>query len=91
MHRQALAGFRLLENRNAQAKALGNIADERMEQGDLRHASNFTRSHGKGREDTGRIANTGYNIAIVHQLQEDLPGAEQGFERSLAIWQKNGD
>ena len=54
-------------------------------------SSNFTRSHGKGREDTGRIANTGYNIAIVHQLQEDLPGAEQGFERSLAIWQKNGD
>ena len=33
---------------------------------------------------------SGYNIAIVHQLQGDLAGAKQGFERSLAIWQKSG-
>ncbi len=28
---------------------------------------------------------------MFRQLQGDLVGAKQGFERSLAIWQKNGD
>jgi eukaryotic-like serine/threonine-protein kinase len=92
MHRQALAGFRLLENRNSQSKALGNIAGERLDQGDLPHALQlYEESMELDREDTGRIANAGYNIAIVHQLQGDLPGAKRGFEQSLAIWQKNGD
>jgi tetratricopeptide (TPR) repeat protein len=92
MHRQALAGFQLLENKNAQAKALGNIADERMEQGDLRQALQLYEELEKlDREDPGRVANTGYNIANVHQLQGDLPGAQHGFEQALAIWQKNGD
>jgi tetratricopeptide (TPR) repeat protein len=92
MHRQALAGFRLLDNKNAQSKALGNIADERIEQGDLRHALLiYEESQELDREDTGRIAFASYNIAIVHQLQGDLAGAKQGFEQALAIWQKNGD
>jgi tetratricopeptide (TPR) repeat protein len=38
MHRQAVASFRLLENKTNQAVATGNVADERMEQGDLRGA-----------------------------------------------------
>jgi tetratricopeptide (TPR) repeat protein len=92
MHRQALAGFQLLENKNAQAKALANIADQRVAQGDLRQALQlYQESLELDREDTGRIAIAGYNIAAVHQLQGDLPGARQGFEQSLAIWQKNGD
>ena len=92
MHRQALAGFRLLENKNAQSKALANIADERVDQGDLRQALQlYEESLELDREDTGRVAIAGYNIANVHQLQGDLPGAKQGFEQSLAIWQKNGD
>jgi eukaryotic-like serine/threonine-protein kinase len=92
MHRQALAGFRLLENKNAQSKALGNIADERVDQGDLRQALQlYQESLELDREDTGRVAIAGYNMAIVHQLRGDLPRAKQGFEQSLAIWQKNGD
>jgi eukaryotic-like serine/threonine-protein kinase len=92
MHRQALDGFRLLENKNAQSKALGNIADQRVAQGDLRQALQLYReSLELDREDTGRIAIAGYNMAIVHQLQGDLPAAKQGFAQSLAIWQKNGD
>ena len=92
MHRQALAGFRLLDNKTAQSKALVNIADQRVAVGDLRQAVQlYEESLELDREDSGRIAIAGYNIAIVHQLQGDLPGAKQGFEQSLAIWQKNGD
>jgi tetratricopeptide (TPR) repeat protein len=92
MHRQALAGFRLLENKNAQSKALANIAGERVDQGDLRQALQlYEEALELDREDTGRVANGSYNIAIVHQLQGDLVGAKQGFEQSLAVWQRNGD
>jgi eukaryotic-like serine/threonine-protein kinase len=92
MHRQALAGFKLLENRKAQSRALGNIADERLDRGDLRQALQFYgESLELDREDTGRVAIAAYNIAIVHQLQGDLPAAKQGLEQSLAVWQKNGD
>jgi len=92
MHRQALDGFRLLENKNSQSKALANIADERLDQGDLPQALQlYGESMELDREDTGRLANAGYNIASVHQLQGDLPGAKRGFEQSRAIWQKNGD
>jgi eukaryotic-like serine/threonine-protein kinase len=92
MHRQALAGFRLLDNKNAQSKALANIAGERLEQGDLRDALQlYEESEELDREDTGRVALASYNIATVHQLQGDLAGAKQGFEQALAIWRKNGD
>lgn len=92
MHRQALAGFRLVDDRNAQAKALGNIADDRVAQGDLRSALELYEESGQtDREDTGRAANVGYNVASVHQLQGDLAGAKEGFKQSLAFWQKSGD
>jgi eukaryotic-like serine/threonine-protein kinase len=92
MHRQALARFRVVDDKNAQSKALGNIADDRVAQGDLRGAIQlYEESQQLDRENTGRAANVGYNIASVHQLQGDLVGAKQGFEQSLAIWQKNGD
>ena len=82
----------MLENENAQSKALANIADERMDQGDLRQALQlYAESLQLDREDTGHVALAGYNIANLHQLQGDLPGAKRGFEQSLAIWQKNGD
>jgi eukaryotic-like serine/threonine-protein kinase len=92
MHRQALAGFRLVDDKNAQSKALGNIANDRVAQGDLRGATQlYEESQQLDREDTGRVAIATYNIASVHQLQGDLVGAKQGFEQSLTIWQKNGD
>jgi DNA-binding winged helix-turn-helix (wHTH) protein/tetratricopeptide (TPR) repeat protein len=92
MHRQALASFRMVDDKNAQSKALGNIANERLDQGDLRQALQlYQESQQLDREDPGRVANNSYNIANVHQLQGDLVGARQGFEQSLAIWQKDGD
>jgi tetratricopeptide (TPR) repeat protein len=92
MQRQALAGFRVLDDKSSQAKALGNIANERLEQGDLGGALQlYEESRQLDREDTGRVANVSYNIANVHELQGDLARAKQGFEQSLAIWQKNGD
>ena len=80
MHRQALAGFRLLENKNLEAAALTNIADERVDQGDLHQAVQlYEASQDLDRDDPGRLANTGYNIATVRQLQGDLAAAKQGF------------
>ncbi len=35
MHRQALASFRLLDDETRQGVVTGNVAEERMEQGDL--------------------------------------------------------
>jgi tetratricopeptide (TPR) repeat protein len=92
MHRQALASFHLVEDKNAQAKALANIANDRVAQGDLRNALQlYEESQQINREDPGRATIASYNIASVHQLQGDLSGAKQGFEQSLAIWQRNGD
>jgi DNA-binding winged helix-turn-helix (wHTH) protein/tetratricopeptide (TPR) repeat protein len=97
MHRQALASFRLLENKRNQADATGNIADERMEQGDLRGALQLYQEQMQLEDhlqlaDAGNSALSalpGYNIALIRQSQGDLANAKQGFERSLAIWQKN--
>ncbi len=73
--------------------AIGNLADERMDQGDLQGAIQLYEEALQGRDpaDTGYAALVGHNIAFVHQLQGDLAGAEQGFEQSLATWQKSGD
>lgn len=97
MHRQALASFRLLGNKTNQTAATGNVADERMEQGDLRGALQLYQEQQRLTEelqladapDSGLSALTGYNIALIRQFQGDLPSAKLGFERSLAIWQKN--
>jgi eukaryotic-like serine/threonine-protein kinase len=92
MHRQALAGFRLLENKSSEAAALGNIADERLDQGDLRQAIQlYEASLNLDPEDPGQRANIGFNLANTRQLQGDLAAAKQGFEQSLSIWQKDGD
>ena len=93
MHRQARAGFRLLEDKTRQALVTGNVADERMEQGDLPGAIQlYVEQLQLGNAaDMGNIALVGYGIAYVHQLQGDLVGAKEGYERSLATWQKDGD
>ena len=97
MHRQAVASFRLLENKRNEADATGNVADERMEQGDLRGALQLYQDQvqlqdqlqSEGSSHTGPSALPGYNIALLRQLQGDLAGAKQGLEQSLAVWQKN--
>jgi eukaryotic-like serine/threonine-protein kinase len=96
MHRQALASYRLLEDKRTQAEVTGNVADERMEQGDLQGSLQLY--HDQLRledqlqsENSGRIGTSAlpdYNIALIRQLQGDLVGAQQGFEQSLAAWQK---
>jgi eukaryotic-like serine/threonine-protein kinase len=99
MHRQAMASFRLLENKRNQADATGNVADERMEQGDLRGALQLYQNQvqlqdqlqSEDSRHTGPSALTGYNIALIRQFEGDLAGAKQGLEQSLATWQKNGD
>ena len=96
MHRQALASFRLLENKSTQAAVTGNVADERMEQGDLRGALQLYQEEvqlqdqlqSEDSRNTGPSPLPGYNIALIRQLQGDLAGAKQGFEQSLAAWQK---
>ena len=97
MHRQALTSFRLLEDKRSQADATGNVADERMEQGDLRGALQLYQEQVQLQnqmqfEDSRNIGPSplpGYNIALLRQLQGDLAGAKQGLEQSLAAWQKN--
>jgi eukaryotic-like serine/threonine-protein kinase len=97
MHRQALASFRLLENKRNQAIITGNVADERMEQGDLRGALQLYQEQVRlldqlqSEDSRGLFALPGYNMALIRQLQGDLVGARQGFEQSLATWQANGD
>jgi eukaryotic-like serine/threonine-protein kinase len=99
MHRQALASFRLLENKRNQADATGNVADERMEQGDLRGALQLYQEQVQLQDqlqledppNSVMSALPGYNIALIRQLQGDMASAKQGLERSLAIWQKNNN
>lgn len=91
IQRQALAAFQRLDVRKNEALVTGNIAEERMEQGDLPGAIQlYEEALHLDRENIGNVAMQGYNIALVHQLQGDLAGAKQGLEQSLATWQKNG-
>jgi DNA-binding winged helix-turn-helix (wHTH) protein/tetratricopeptide (TPR) repeat protein/TolB-like protein len=92
MHREALAIFRLLDDKWQQVAAIGNVADERMEQGDLRGAMHLYEEQLQlGEPGTPENPYPVYNIALLRQLQGNLEGAKQGFEESLAIWQKSGD
>jgi DNA-binding winged helix-turn-helix (wHTH) protein/tetratricopeptide (TPR) repeat protein len=93
MHRQALASYRLLDDKRHEGAATLNVADERMEQGDLPGALQLYEEsrHLWGTENGGSEALSGYNIALIHELQGDLTSAKQGFEQSLATWQKTGD
>src|SRR5580658_7296280 len=88
MHREALAIFRVLDDKSQEAGATLNVANERMGQGDLPGA---IRLYEESLQVGGSAALAGYNIAFVHQLQGGLAGAKQGFEQSLATWQKMGD
>jgi eukaryotic-like serine/threonine-protein kinase len=92
MQRQALAIYRLTDRKRQQAAVTGNVAGDRMEQGDLRGALQlFEESAQLDPEDTGNVAGVGLSVANIHQLQGDLAGAKQGYEQALAAWQKNGD
>jgi len=93
MHRQALATYRLLDDRRHEGSATLNVADERMEQGDLPGALQLYQKSQQlwDAENGGGEALSGYNIALIHELQGDLTSAKQGFEQSLATWQKTGD
>jgi eukaryotic-like serine/threonine-protein kinase len=92
MLREAVAIFRRLDDKRNMTTAIGNLADDRLDRGDLRGAIQLYEEARQGWDpaDTGYAALTGDNIATVHELQGDLVGAKQGFEQSLAIWQKNG-
>jgi DNA-binding winged helix-turn-helix (wHTH) protein/tetratricopeptide (TPR) repeat protein len=94
MQRQALASFRLLDNKNNQAAVAGNIANERKAQGDLPGAMQLYEEElqlSRETADTGNVAYAGNNIATIRKFQGDLADAKQGYQQSLAIWQKNGD
>jgi eukaryotic-like serine/threonine-protein kinase len=93
MVREAVAIYRLLDDKRNMTTAIGNLADDQLDQGHLRGALQLYEEARQGKDpaDTGYAALAGDNIATVHQLQGDLVGAKQGFEQSLAIWQKNGD
>jgi eukaryotic-like serine/threonine-protein kinase len=90
MQRQALAAYRLIGNKINEARDLGNIADSRLDQGDLPGAIRFyEESMNVVPWDPGILARA--NIAIVHQLQGDLTGARQGLEQAVPGFQGSGD
>ncbi len=93
MLRQAVAIFQRLDDKKNMTTAMGNLADDRLDRGDLRGAMQLYEEAQQGRDpaDTTYAALAGDNIAIVHQLQGDLEDAKHGFEQSLATWQKNGN
>src|ERR1700733_11743933 len=92
MLRPAVGIFQRLDDKKNMTTAIGNLANDRLDRGDLRGAIQLYEEAREGHDpaDAGYAALVGHNIAFVHQLQGDLVGAKQGFEQSLAIWQKNG-
>jgi DNA-binding winged helix-turn-helix (wHTH) protein/tetratricopeptide (TPR) repeat protein/TolB-like protein len=93
MLRQAVAIFQRIDDKKNMITAIGNLADDRLDLGDLRGAMQLYEEGRQDRDpaDTAYAALAGDNIAIVHQLQGDLEEAKHGFEQSLATWQKSGD
>jgi DNA-binding winged helix-turn-helix (wHTH) protein/tetratricopeptide (TPR) repeat protein len=93
MTREAIAIMRRVDDKRNMDIAIGNLAGDRLDQGDLRGAIQLNEESLQGwpPEDTGYLALVGLNIAAIHQLQGDLAGARQGFERSLEMWQKKDD
>src|SRR5208337_4312530 len=92
VQREALTRFRLLDDKRRQAKVMGNLGNDRSDQGDLPGAIEFhEESMQVDPEDAGRVTIARDNIANIHQLQGDLAGAKHGFEQSLAAWQNAGD
>ena len=93
MYRQAQTSFRLLDDNARLAVVTGNVAEERMEQGDLREALQLHQEQLQlgDAANTENAALAGYGIAYVRQLQGDLAGAREGFEQSLALWQEKSN
>src|ERR1700733_5597948 len=93
MLRQAVVIFQRLDDKKNMTTAIGNLANDRLDRGDLRGAIQLYEEarQSRGPADAGYAALVGHNIATVQQLQGDLAGAKQGFEQSLATWQKMGD
>jgi eukaryotic-like serine/threonine-protein kinase len=92
MQREAVAIFRRLDDKRNMGTALGNVADDRLDQGDLRGALQLYQEARQDHDpaDGGYAALANANIAVVHQLQGEHVAARQGFEQSLAFWQKSG-
>ena len=92
LYRQAKASFQLLDDETRQGVVTGNVAEERMEQGDLPSAVQLYKEAMQlgdpANSENAALAVRG--MAYVRQLQGDLVAAKQGFERSLATWQKTG-
>jgi len=93
MERESVALWRRVDDKRNLSLALGNLAGQRWDQGDLPGAIHLYEEclQGWEPEDTGYPALVGLNIAAIHQLQGDLAGARKGFEQSLAMWQKKDD
>jgi DNA-binding winged helix-turn-helix (wHTH) protein/tetratricopeptide (TPR) repeat protein len=94
MQREALASFRLLDEKDKQAAVTGNIANERKVQGDLKGAIQLYEQElqlSQETGDSGTVAYAGDNIATIHRFQGDFASAKQGYEQALATWQKDGD
>src|ERR1700733_5806463 len=93
MLRPAVGIFQRLDDKKNMTTAIGNLANDRLDRGDLRGAIQLYEEarQSRGPADAGYAALVGHNIATVQQLQGDLAGAKQGFEQSLATWQKMGD
>jgi DNA-binding winged helix-turn-helix (wHTH) protein/TolB-like protein/Flp pilus assembly protein TadD len=93
MYRQAQASFRLLDDNARLAVVTGNVARDRMEQGDLPAAIHLYQEQLQlgDPSNTENAALSGYGVAYALQLQGDLAGARQGFERSLALWQEKSN
>ena len=93
MVREAVDIFRRVDDKRNMGTALGNLADDRLDQGDLRGALQFYEEaeQAHGPSDPGYAALTDLNTAIVYQLQGDLATARHGFEQGLAYCQKAGD
>ena len=94
MYLQALPLFRLIDDKRAQARAIGNIANDRIDQGDLAGAAQrFEETLQLAREaaDTGIAALALDNLGSAYRLQGNLASAKQALEEALAIQQKNGN
>ncbi len=94
MYLQALPMFRLIDDKRAQARAIGNIANDRLDQGDLPGAAQrYEETLQLAREaaDTGIAALVLDNLSSVYRLLGELARAKQALEESLAIQQKNGN
>jgi tetratricopeptide (TPR) repeat protein len=92
MQREALVAYQRLDDKKGESKALGNIADYRVDLGDLPGGLRlYEESMRAYPEDAARSILARANIAYVHQLQGDLLAAEHGYEQSISAFQETGE